>query len=141
MKKPLPKIKKSVKSFILEEDAKLMDKSASKVALSAAFLSSMALINVEVGNAGLFSHSDHSDHSNALTTPTPYSPFKELIHLESQDSEQTIEYQTGDTFTVFDQEEGWSTVTQTETKNIILPAKSVTAIHSNHYDHSNDGGW
>lgn len=137
MKKPLPKIKKTVKSFILEEDAKLMDKSASKIALSAAFLSSMTLFNVEVGNAGLFSHSDHSDHSNALTTPTPYSPFKELIHLESEDSDQTIEYRTGDmTFTM---NSGMDP--ETETKNIILPAKSVTAIHSNHYDHSNDGGW
>lgn len=141
MKKPLPKIKKSVKSFILEEDAKLMNKSASKVALSAAFLSSMALFNVEVGNAGFFSHTDHSDHSNALITQTPYSPFDELNNLDSKSSQITFDYETGKDLRGYNYETGtWSEYAEVKTDSILLPAKSVTAIHSNHYDHNNDGG-
>lgn len=73
MKKTLPKLKKTVKSFMVEEDAKLINKNASKIALSTAFISSIALINIDAGNAAPWSHSDHKDHSNKLEIGSPKS--------------------------------------------------------------------
>lgn len=68
-KKQLPKIKKSLKTFILEEDAKVIDKSAIKVATFVTFLGLNFASHLEEANAGLFSkHTDHNDHANMLNT-------------------------------------------------------------------------
>ena len=96
MKKRLPKLKKTVTSFLVEEDAKLMSKSASRIALSTAMMSSMILINLEEGNA-IHDHSDHKNHSNDVDLPakdssghTSYDP--RLLNLGNSDDEVDVIY-------------------------------------------------
>ena len=66
MKKELPKIKKSLKSFIIEEDAKVIDKTATKIAIMASFASVSFLANVDDVNAK--GHGSHTNHQNDLET-------------------------------------------------------------------------
>lgn len=77
MKKELPKIKKSLKTFILEEDAKVIDKTASKIAIFTTFLSINFLTSVDDVNAK--GHGSHANHANALMSSEGY--------LESEDGE------------------------------------------------------
>ena len=65
--KELPQPKKNLKSFILEEDAKVMDKTATKVAITASFLAINALANTEDANAK--GHKNHSNHNNNVNAP------------------------------------------------------------------------
>ena len=66
MKKELPKIKKSLKSFIVEEDAKVIDKTATKIAIMSSFASVGFLANVDDVNAK--GHGSHTNHKNDLTS-------------------------------------------------------------------------
>ena len=64
MKKELPKVKKSLKSFIVEEDAKVIDKTATKIAIMSTFTSIGFLANVDDVNAK--GHGSHTNHKNEL---------------------------------------------------------------------------
>ena len=59
VKKSLPKVKKSLKSFILEEDAKVMDKSMVKIAAVASFAGAMILDSM--GNA--YGYDEYCHHN------------------------------------------------------------------------------
>ena len=63
-KKSLPKVKKSLKSFILEEDAKVMDKSMIKIAVVASFAGTMMLGFSGCGDDGNSSHWNHENQLN-----------------------------------------------------------------------------
>ncbi|NQZ85693.1 MAG: hypothetical protein HRU03_08295 [Nanoarchaeales archaeon] len=79
MKKELPKIKKSLKSFIIEEDAKVIDKTATKIALSIS-LSLVFLDSIDDVNAK--GHGSHLNHQNILDS----GDFKQV-----RSGEETIE--------------------------------------------------
>lgn len=116
MSDKLPSFKKSLKSFILEEDAKLIDKTSSKVALTAAFLSLNFVFTIDDANAK--GHKDHANHSN---------------FIEHAGSDQGL-INTGD-----------DSVSKTYTHDqfsaqVEIPAKSVASAHANHYNHQNGGG-
>ncbi|MFW6285863.1 MAG: hypothetical protein ACOC16_01695 [Nanoarchaeota archaeon] len=67
LKDNLPKPKKNLKSFILEEDAKVMDKAATKIAITASFLAISALANTQDANAK--GHGNHTNHQNDVNAP------------------------------------------------------------------------
>jgi len=70
MKKKLPVVKKGIKSFILDEDAKVIDSTFSKIAITTGFLAANFLINLEDSNAGFFrKHVDNYIHNNSLNAP------------------------------------------------------------------------
>jgi hypothetical protein len=66
MKKQLPQVKKSLKSFIVEEDAKVIDKTATKIAIMSSFASIGFLANVDDVNAK--GHGSHTNHKNDLNS-------------------------------------------------------------------------
>ena len=66
MKKELPKIKKSLKTFIMEDDAKVIDKTATKIAIMSSFTSLGFLANVDDVNAK--GHGSHTNHKNELNS-------------------------------------------------------------------------
>lgn len=70
MHKQLPQPKKSLKSFILEDDAKITDKTAAKITITTAFLA----INIAAASqdANAKGHSNHSNHSNNLNVDSDY---------------------------------------------------------------------
>ena len=120
MKKQLPSPKKTLKSFILEEDAKVIDKTATKVALTASFLALNFTFAIDDANAK--GHYDHANHSN---------------FLEHKGTDAGLS------------NEGNTTVTRTFTENVEgqpvsttvdIPEKSVASAHANHYNHQNGGG-
>ena len=116
MKKPLPKIKKSLKSFILDEDAKVIDKTATKIAISASFLAFSALINSDDANALFGSHKNHSNHSN---------------HLKDIEDDLLNEFDTNQTRTFSAKGHAF---------DVEMTNKSVSAAHGNHYNHVDGGG-
>lgn len=115
MDKKLPSVKKSVRNFILDEDAKVIDNSFSKVAITAGFLAVNFFINLEDGNAGFFKkHTNEFTHGNNINAPENYDTG---IHAGNNPTVRGINEITG---------------------------KSVETVHSNHYNHQ-DGkkqrGW
>lgn len=70
MHKQLPQPKKSLKTFILEDDAKITDKTAAKITITTAFLA----INIAAASqdANAKGHSNHSDHANNLNVDSDY---------------------------------------------------------------------
>ncbi len=66
MRKELPKVKKSLKTFIIEEDAKVIDKTATKIAIMSSFASISFLANVDDVNAK--GHGSHTNHKNDLNS-------------------------------------------------------------------------
>jgi len=64
MKKQLPQIKKSLKSFIIGEDAKVIDKTTTKIALLVTFSSLSFMSNISDVNAK--GHGSHARHKNDL---------------------------------------------------------------------------
>lgn len=116
MSKKLPSPKKSLKSFILEEDAKLIDKTATKIALTTSFLSLNFMFAIDDANAK--GHKDHANHSN----------FVEHVGSDS-DMMNTGNSSKTKTFT----QEDFSA-------SVDIPAKSVASAHANHYNHQNGGG-
>lgn len=67
MVKKLPQVKKGLKEFILDEDAKVIDKTATKISIMATFLAINFLGNTDDANAK--GHSNHSNHQNILNAP------------------------------------------------------------------------
>lgn len=70
MNKQLPLPKKSLKSFILENDAKITDKTAAKITITTAFLA----INIAAASqdANAKGHSNHNSHANNLNVDNDY---------------------------------------------------------------------
>lgn len=66
MKHKLPQSKKSLKSFILDDDANVIDKAATKIALTSSFMALTIIANSNDAHAG---HKDHDDHNNNLNAP------------------------------------------------------------------------
>jgi hypothetical protein len=70
MVKKLPQVKKGLKDFILNEDAQVIDRTATKIAITATFIGVNFMLNAEDANAK--GHSDHSNHQNNLNAPQNY---------------------------------------------------------------------
>ena len=105
----LPQLKKSLKSFILDEDAKVIDKSVVKIALTTSFIAINLLTNMEDGNAGWGDkHANHSNHGNAINAPYNY---ETGLH-GGNNPEEVI--------------------------NNDIEAKSIETVHNNHYNHSDE---
>jgi hypothetical protein len=117
MKKALPKISKSLKSFILDEDAKVIDKTATKIAISASFLALSTILNSDDANAK--GHSNHSDHSNYLKN-------------SKLTDDGLVNYFDADNTKSFN-DRGFA-------YEFEMTGKSVNALHGNHYNHSDGGG-
>lgn len=114
MKKALPKIKKSLKSFILNEDAKVIDKTFVKVALTASFITTMAISQIDEANAE--GHSDSLSHNNNLYIyDKPYGYNGGVVNFN--------EYLFNPTEQIKDN----------------IAAKSINAIHNNVINHNNNG--
>jgi hypothetical protein len=116
-KKELPKVRKSFKSFLKEEDAKLIDKSMSKVALTLTFASISALFTLSDVHAKGASHTNSTSHGNALSSLGTES---DMVNNAENVTTKTLPSATGGTFSED------------------LPSKSVTSVHSNHYNHNNN---
>ena len=115
MVKKLPKFKKSLKSFILDEDAKVIDKTAVKIAITVSFLGVHFLTNIEDANAGS-SHANYNEHNNHLKTV-----------------EDGLNNPTDN-----------EVVNQFNIKGYTLKAditgKSAGSVHGNHYNHTDGEG-
>ncbi len=61
-KKQLPSIKRTLKTFILDEDAKVIDKTATKLAILASFMAINTILNSHDANAK--GHGNHTNHNN-----------------------------------------------------------------------------
>jgi hypothetical protein len=107
-----PKIKKNLKNFILEEDGKVIDSVASKVALSAFFGAATFLLNLDEANAK--GHHNHNDHSN---------------HYRFEGNDRDAGNDLNETITK-----------NIKGHNINYPEKTSSAIHANHFNHSNGDG-
>jgi hypothetical protein len=70
MVKKLPQVKKGLKDFILNEDAQVIDRTATKIAITATFIGVNFMLNAEDANAK--GHSDHSNHQNNLNAEYNY---------------------------------------------------------------------
>ena len=107
-KSQLPQIKKSLKTFILEEDAKIIDKSAVKVTMIMAFMAANIAYNMHSGNAFFSKHEDHADHQNNLNTANPLGT---NLHRGTNPTYADVNS---------------------------IPEKSVLTAHGNHYNHVNE---
>lgn len=127
-KKELPKIKKSIKSFILDEDAKIIDKTASKIAITLSFLSISTLVSVDDVNAqGHGSHTNHENHlfvadneSDSSNTGVEIHIYPDLNNQGSEDNEFTISADIG---------------SSVKSADMDVVDKSMTSAHGNHYNH------
>lgn len=110
MKKNLPQPKKTLKTFILENDAKITDKTAAKITITTAFIAiNIAALSHDANAKG---HSNHNSHQNRLNVEYDYG----------------TGYHVGNNFY------------ETEYSPTGIPSKSVQSAHGNHYNHSNGGG-
>lgn len=110
MVKKLPQVKKGLKEFILDEDAKVIDKTASKIAITTAFFGASFLVNVEDVSAYGSDHSDHNDHQNNVNAPSNYGTG---IHAGTN---------------------------PLKADHNAIPGKAVETYHSNHYNHQDQEG-
>ena len=130
MKKELPKVKKTLKSFILNEDAKVIDKTTIKVALVGSFMAFSLIASSEDVHAG--KHKSHTDHNN------------HVFH-ESEIDENIISGKTSVQKIDNLNNEGTETITTTRTvagvtRDIEVQGKSVASAHGNHYNHADGKG-
>lgn len=110
MKNKLPQPQKTLKTFILENDAKITDKTAAKIAVTTAFLAiNIAALTHDANAKG---HSNHNSHQNKLNVEYDYG----------------TGYHVGNNFY-----ENIYPLTD-------IPGKAVQSAHGNHYNHSDGGG-
>ena len=126
MKKKLPSIKKSLAGFICEEDAKVIDKTASKIAISASFIALNLAANIDDANAK--GHKNHSNHNNHVFDKSS-DPLLQHNDVKNTDEPITRSY------TIEDDEAG-----VTETLDVEVPPKGVAVAHGNHFNHINGSG-
>ena len=119
MDENLPKPKKSLKSFILDEDAKVMNKTTTKIALITSFLAINFLLSTHNVNAHGHHH-DHNEHNNNIykagTTGTKSGSAN--VH-ESSDLLNKLNVSE-----------------PMKIKHSPLPPKSISSVHGNHFNHS-----
>ncbi len=158
MNKKLPRIKKSLKSFILEEDAKVINKSSIKVALVTSFFAIHFLSNIDDVSAK--GHHNHNDHNNYVFKNSKLTEGENITNLGINESigEPSIEDiakvlnekgSTEDT-QIIEQDELLNLDNKSKTTDFLvkgygltnqeIPAKSIATAHGNHYNHSNGGG-
>lgn len=117
MKKKLPQIRKDLKNFILDEDAKVINKSATKIAITVtafALSFSIGLKNVMAGG--------HTDHINKVLTSEDG-----LINFGENEIKRDINVYKYN---------GERTFNDAAT----IPPKSAKVVHANHYNHTGGGG-
>lgn len=128
MEKKLPIIKKSIKSFILGEEAKIIDKSVTKIAITSSFLAINMVGNFEDANAQ--GHKNHTNHSN---------------YVGREDDSPLDEQSAGGVDGIFQSDDLGNDNEDTKnvpfnalgrTYNIEVLGKSVKSVHGNHYNHS-----
>ena len=115
----------------MDEDAKVINKTTSKIALTTSFLAFNLLTNIDDVSAK--GHHNHSDHNNHV--------FKEGINGNTYNDQggTTVHEKSallnldGEDKQVIDSIVGYPV-------NIESPAKSISSAHGNHYNHSNGGG-
>ena len=123
--KKLPKPKKNLKNFILGEDAKIIDKTVTKVALTIT-LGAFTISGVYAGGGGGVNYYTHSNHLVMEDGIVPSG--QTTIHPDPNlGNDSDSDYQT-----VID--------AGGKTLNVDVPAKTVQTIHGNHYNHTNGGG-
>lgn len=115
MLKELPKPKKNLKSFILGEEAKIMDKAISKIAISASFISLGFLLNTDDAHAKGGGHSSHSNY------------YEHANHVYHEGKDQDLG------------NDGNTTIQRNypEGLKIEVQPKEVASGHANHYNHTN----
>lgn len=141
MSKKLPKTKKSLKSFISEDDAKILDKTSAKVAITASFLSLNFLSSIDDANAQ--GHGNHTNHVNnvghdsgneisQIPNAGIYSTQSTYVHKHPDLGNDGNETKTLSVKIVDDK--------YNEFHDIEVLNKTATAFHGNHYNHSDGGG-
>ncbi|MCA9496956.1 MAG: hypothetical protein KC589_08470 [Nanoarchaeota archaeon] len=131
MEKRLPIIKKSIKSFILGEEAKIIDKSVTKIAITSSFLAINLVGNFDDANAQ--GHKNHTNHNNYI----------------GREDDSPLESETAGGVDGITQSDNLGN-DDNETKNVPMAAagksfnievlgKSVKSVHGNHYNHSDNG--
>jgi hypothetical protein len=121
MKPQLPKPKKNLKSFILEEDAKLIDKTAIRIASTLTLLA-IGITQIDDANAGGSkpSHNNHTNHGNDIYHEGDYTQAK---------AGATQDEELGN--------DGNEIVEKTYAGGMEVNPKEVASSHSNHYNHEN----
>lgn len=111
MSKSLPKPQKTLRAFILENDAKITDKTAAKISITTAFLA----INLMAASydANAKGHSNHNSHQNKLNVET---------------TDYITPYHVGNNFN------------EEEYPGTNIAEKTVQSAHGNHYNHGDGGG-
>ncbi|NCC71479.1 hypothetical protein EOM09_07945 [bacterium] len=140
MNKKLPSIKKSLKSFILEEDAKIIDKTATKIAITISFLSLNLISNLDDANAkGHCNHANHNNYvghegdSQAITRTSVGTTT--VLKSEGMGNDDSQVYRAS--YTHQDSGKCWDA---TQTIPIEVQPKNAQAIHGNHYNKVDGGG-
>lgn len=87
MKKDLPKIKRGLKEFILDEDAKVIDKTASKIAITISFMAINFIANSHDANAK--NHKNHANHHNDVNADDYMPDYK--YHAGVNPTQQTLD--------------------------------------------------
>lgn len=123
MKSQLPQIKKTLKSFILEEDAKIIDKTAVQIAMGLTLVA-IGITEIDNANAGgggsAPAHSNHTNHANQI--------YHEGDYTQSSGG-ATLDENLGN--------DGNATITKPYAGGMEVPPKEVASAHSNHYNHNN----
>lgn len=121
MKPELPKPKKTLKSFILEEDAKIIDKTAIKIAAGLSFIAiGISQIDDAAAGGSKPSHNNHTNHGNNIYHEGDYT--------------QNAGGATQDEELGNDENE---IVTKSYAGGMEINPKEVASSHSNHYNHEN----
>jgi hypothetical protein len=105
-----------LKSFILDEEAQIMDKTATKVALTASFFAASFAFNIEDANAK--GHANYTTHSNNF-----FHEGRDAKLGNNQNESITRTYSM----------EG-------RTLKVEVDGKQVATAHGNHYNHVNGSG-
>ena len=129
MKKKLPSLKKSLKSFILEEDAKIIDKAVIKtsVVISFASLSSLVILSSDV-EAFWKRHNNHLHTNNVIQGFVLDALNKRVVGSDVHLREDFLNLNST--------ENNPSLVASGQSINLDIPSKSVAAMHGNHFNHS-----
>ncbi len=133
--KKLPKPEKNLKSFILGEDAKIIDKTVVKVALTASLIAFAFVDSFQDVNAG-GGHSNHDNHTNHLAIDE-----KNNSNFLSGVKEQGATVHKNPNFGN-DNTTNYKTELNVEGKTLKIDVdpKTVQTNHGNHFNHSNGGG-
>jgi len=138
----LPQLKKSLKSFILEEDAKIIDKNATKIAITTSFLALNLMGNID--DVSAWGHSSHNNHNNHLFQPSDLNSDDNIVEgdkhdlrvFEREDLNNLNSSSDIDNDIDFVGEKKWGNNQDSKASDFKTPAKSVSVAHANHYNSS-----